>query len=287
VSRSRNELSIGEVARATGLSEATLRAWERRFGFPSPARGEGGQRRYAEPEIEQIERVLELRQRGVGLRTAIDRLQATGQGERSFFAALRARQPELAPIATRKRDLLRLCRAVEDESAARAERGLLFGAFQEERFYRQSERRWTELGRIAAHTFAFAQFHRTPRRRAKRPTLIPLAAEAPATREWALVCLAPEHAALLVAWEPPGRTAESDGEREFELLFSLRPVAVREAARAALAIAAPRAPEEAAAAEAALETMVDPVASAQLDLSAAITARTLASLSPTAPEQRR
>src|ERR1700759_1467530 len=31
-------LSIGDVVAATGVGEATLRAWERRFGFPSPRR---------------------------------------------------------------------------------------------------------------------------------------------------------------------------------------------------------------------------------------------------------
>ena len=30
-------LSIGDVVAATGVGEATLRAWERRFGFPLTA----------------------------------------------------------------------------------------------------------------------------------------------------------------------------------------------------------------------------------------------------------
>ena len=39
-STSENEafLSIGDVVTATGVGEATLRAWERRFGFPDPRR---------------------------------------------------------------------------------------------------------------------------------------------------------------------------------------------------------------------------------------------------------
>ena len=35
-------LSIGDVVAATGVGEATLRAWERRFGFPTPRREPSG-----------------------------------------------------------------------------------------------------------------------------------------------------------------------------------------------------------------------------------------------------
>jgi DNA-binding transcriptional MerR regulator len=275
MSRAELELSIGEAARETGLTVPTLRAWERRFGFPAPARGESGQRRYTAGEVERIRRVLDLRERGVGLGAAIARSQDASPSERSFFATLRERHPELAPIAARKPGVLRLTRAIEDESAARGERALLFGAFQQERFYRQGARRWAALEPTGAHTFVFAEFDRKPRRRAGGPALIRLDPSEPVTREWVLVCLAPEHAALLVAWEPPGRAARSDAERQFELLFTLRPEAVREAARVALAIAGPQAPAEVAAATAELEALVDPTAASQLDLSAAITARAL------------
>ncbi len=44
-----------------------------------------------------------------------------------------------------KRTLIALSHAIEDECAARAERPLLFGSFQRERFYRDSEPRWREL----------------------------------------------------------------------------------------------------------------------------------------------
>jgi DNA-binding transcriptional MerR regulator len=279
MSRSDKYLSIGEVSRATGLGEATLRAWERRFGFPAPVRAAGGQRRYNAAELERIERVLDFRERGVDLSTAIDRSRGVPASERSFFATLRERHPELAPIATRKRDVLRLSRAVEDESAARAEPHLLVGAFQQERFYRQSEPRWDALGLTAAHTLVLAEFDRKPRRRATGPTMVPLGPADPASREWVLICLAPEHAALIVAWEPPGRSAATDAKREFELLYTLKPEPVREGARIALALAADRAPAETVAAAASLDAMVDPTPTAQLDLSAAITARALATRS--------
>ncbi len=46
---------MGAVTRRTGIGEHTLRAWERRFGFPSPHRLESGHRRYP---VEQVQRLL-------------------------------------------------------------------------------------------------------------------------------------------------------------------------------------------------------------------------------------
>jgi len=46
---------MGAVTRRTGIGEHTLRAWERRFGFPLPVRLPSGHRRYT---TEQVRRVL-------------------------------------------------------------------------------------------------------------------------------------------------------------------------------------------------------------------------------------
>jgi DNA-binding transcriptional MerR regulator/methylmalonyl-CoA mutase cobalamin-binding subunit len=46
---------MGAVTRRTGLGEHTLRAWERRFGFPTPLRLPSGHRRY---DSEQVKRLL-------------------------------------------------------------------------------------------------------------------------------------------------------------------------------------------------------------------------------------
>ena len=37
-------VSIATVERETGLSKDTLRMWERRYGFPRPARDDNGER---------------------------------------------------------------------------------------------------------------------------------------------------------------------------------------------------------------------------------------------------
>lgn len=48
---------IGTLSRLTGFSPAVIRAWERRFRLLAPARGEGGQRLYGEPDLEALRRI--------------------------------------------------------------------------------------------------------------------------------------------------------------------------------------------------------------------------------------
>ncbi len=45
---------MGAVTRRTGISEHTLRAWERRFGFPKPVRLPSGHRRYTSDQVHQL-----------------------------------------------------------------------------------------------------------------------------------------------------------------------------------------------------------------------------------------
>ncbi|HEX8049841.1 MAG TPA: DICT sensory domain-containing protein [Solirubrobacterales bacterium] len=272
-----NPLSIGEVVRATGLTEATLRAWERRYDFPQPQREPSGHRRYEPDEVERIIRVLAERERGIALPIAIERARLAPAGVPSLFAQLRERRPGLQPMTIRKRHLTPLAHAIEEESAARAERALLIGSFQRERFYRQSEPRWRELSQGAECAFVFADFE-AAREPAGAPAELPISRSHPVSREWALICEAPEHGACMVAWEPPGRSAPGDPEREFELLLSVEPAVVREAAETATALAAPLAPDVAARARAYLEQPAPVATESQLRLSSAITARLLSSL---------
>jgi DNA-binding transcriptional MerR regulator/methylmalonyl-CoA mutase cobalamin-binding subunit len=46
--------SIRVASRLTGISSDTLRMWERRYGFPSPARNDSGIRVYSDGEIERL-----------------------------------------------------------------------------------------------------------------------------------------------------------------------------------------------------------------------------------------
>lgn len=58
-------LSIGAVAKATGIQPNTLRTWERRYGFPKPLRTEGGQRAYAASVVDHLLHVTQALERGL------------------------------------------------------------------------------------------------------------------------------------------------------------------------------------------------------------------------------
>lgn len=53
-------LSIAAVERDTGLSKDTLRVWERRYGFPCPARDSLGERAYPLEQVEKLRVVKRL-----------------------------------------------------------------------------------------------------------------------------------------------------------------------------------------------------------------------------------
>jgi len=55
---------IRVVARRTGLTPATIRAWERRYGAVEPARSEGGQRLYSDLDLERLDTLRHLTEMG-------------------------------------------------------------------------------------------------------------------------------------------------------------------------------------------------------------------------------
>ncbi len=77
-------MSIADVERDTGLGKDTLRAWERRYGFPRPQRDTQGERRYAPAQVEKlraIKRLIDAGHRPGRLVTrTLAQLQALGDG---------------------------------------------------------------------------------------------------------------------------------------------------------------------------------------------------------------
>ena len=230
-------LTIGEVARRTGVSVPRLRAWEARFGFPVPPRQASGHRRYGAADVAAIERVLREQESGRSLASAISMAQdAPGAPARSVFGGLRDRHPELPPHVLTARAMLAISRAIEDECLAAGGASLLAGCFQHERFYRRSERRWRDLARTTSTAIVFAE--RLPERsRSTSPVLVRLPASTALLREWAVVCDGPDVAAVLAGWERPGEGAP-DGDRRFEAVWTADPTVVRDAALVALSLAA-------------------------------------------------
>ena len=78
-------MSIGEVARRTGVTVPTLRAWERRYGVLVPVRTAGGHRRYREEDMRRVLAVLELTGQGWAVGAAAR--QVAGQGSAASSVA--------------------------------------------------------------------------------------------------------------------------------------------------------------------------------------------------------
>jgi len=230
-------LTIGELARRTGVAAATLRSWEARYGFPKPQRLPTGHRRYAERDVTRIEEVLRQRAAGLSLPAAIAQAgpghPAAGQ---SVFAVLRNRHPELQPQVLSKAALLALTRAIEDEYCARAEHAILFASFQRRNFFKISENRWRDLARTAEAVTVFADFT-GPAGGEGELRQIPVPAGAPLRREWLLVCEARDYPVGLAGWEFPGQDAVNDADRRFEVIWTLDPRPVRDAAYACAELA--------------------------------------------------
>lgn len=234
-------LTIGQLAERAGTQPGTLRMWESRYGFPRGQRLASGHRRYSDADLEHVRDVLTLRQTGLSLPAAIERVLAEPDAPGSIFAGLRRRLPELDAQPLPKRLLLPMSNAIEDEASARGAGGLLVGSFQRERFYRQSERRWRLLAAPTELSFVLADFDR-PHTAAGAPTEVPMDRRHPLAREWSLVWDAPEFAACLAARER-SRPEVADSERVFDAVWSVERVIVRQAAQAALELAREALPE--------------------------------------------
>ncbi|UJA21317.1 MerR family transcriptional regulator [Thermoleophilia bacterium SCSIO 60948] len=272
-----NNLSIADIAERTGVRESTLRMWERRYQFPEPRRLAGGHRRYSETDVESVRRVLAERDGGLTLSAAVERVTGANSLPRSLFAPLRETFPQLETSRMRKPMLLALTHAVEDESCARAESAVLFGAFQEERYYRAAARRWRDLAAVAEFGVAFADFDEFRPAEPGRAAEVPLEPGHPLTREWGLICQAADHSACLVAWEPPGQDGP-ESSRSFDVIWSVEPDVVRESARLASALVATSEPDFATELLSRIEAFPAAAAAGQLRLAAAVTRRMLADL---------
>ncbi len=231
-------LSIGELAAACGLPQATIRTWERRYGFPEAVREASGRRRYPPTAVERVRRVLTMRDQGLALEAAIARVRATGEqaaAETPHEALVRAGHG-LTPLTCRKRTMVALSRAIEDECALRMRGGLLFGLFQRRRFFVASRARWRDLAGVVDACVVFADFARL---RADRLLEVPLPDTEPASREWVIVAVSPPFSLAFCARElAASPAAVADHQRRFEAFWTTQPQAVLAAARSCLGLVA-------------------------------------------------
>ena len=57
--------NLGAVIRETGINADTLRAWERRYNLPQPARSEGGHRLYSQRDLQIIKWLIDQQEAGM------------------------------------------------------------------------------------------------------------------------------------------------------------------------------------------------------------------------------
>lgn len=62
--QSRPSLGISAAERETGLGKDTLRVWERRYGFPQPARDANGERLYPAEQVDRLKLIKRLMDQG-------------------------------------------------------------------------------------------------------------------------------------------------------------------------------------------------------------------------------
>lgn len=75
---------ISTVSRLTGVNTVTLRAWERRYGLIDPVRAESGHRMYTRRDIDLVNRVVGLIEKGMRIGQVREELEAQGLGTASL-----------------------------------------------------------------------------------------------------------------------------------------------------------------------------------------------------------
>jgi DNA-binding transcriptional MerR regulator len=73
-------LTLKAVSQRTGVPAATLRTWERRYGFLRPLRSPGGYRLYGEEEIARIQQVKYLLDQGIRIGAAMEAVAGATAG---------------------------------------------------------------------------------------------------------------------------------------------------------------------------------------------------------------
>lgn len=74
-------LSVSAVAARTGISVATLRVWQSRYGMAPSLTTPGGHRRYTPGDVARLERVLALRAEGLTTSEAVQAVLAASRSE--------------------------------------------------------------------------------------------------------------------------------------------------------------------------------------------------------------
>lgn len=122
-------LTIAAVEQATGIARATLRIWERRYGFPNPGRDERDERSYAPDEVDKLRLIAGLMERGHRpgrlVKLPIAQLEAMQRAGASSGPAVASDDPVLHAI--RRHDTLGLFLHLQGEVLRQGLAGFVTG----------------------------------------------------------------------------------------------------------------------------------------------------------------
>jgi DNA-binding transcriptional MerR regulator/methylmalonyl-CoA mutase cobalamin-binding subunit len=116
------KLRIANVAELTGVPEPTLRAWERRYGVPTPARTPSGYRLYGPAEIEQVREMRLLVDNGVSAAEAA----RTIRERPTNGAATQVEATDRDPYALTRQAIVGAIKRFDDDALDLHLRSLLF-----------------------------------------------------------------------------------------------------------------------------------------------------------------
>jgi DNA-binding transcriptional MerR regulator len=83
--------NLKAVIKEVGLSPATLRAWERRYGLVKPQRSPGGHRLYSRQDIEVLKWLVERQNEGLSISSAVEMWKTINEGDQNIAPQIHAR----------------------------------------------------------------------------------------------------------------------------------------------------------------------------------------------------
>ena len=152
---------IQSVAEMTGVSAATLRAWERRYGIPTPQRTASAYRLYSDRDVEMIRRVRELGENGIAPAQAVQMIQVIhGDREGGVQLALAGRTHAANTVDPAVQDILAGVQRLDIERIEAAVRHAMYSTSSSTLFERVFGPVLTEIGdRWSAGTLSIGQEH--------------------------------------------------------------------------------------------------------------------------------
>jgi DNA-binding transcriptional MerR regulator len=119
--------NLKAVVRQTGIKPDTLRAWERRYGLPTPARSTGGHRLYSQHDIDTINWLAARQHEGLSIKRAVEQwrqIEAEGDDPLRMVTAFVTPKAAASPLYSggetlrqMREDWLDACLAYNEQQA--------------------------------------------------------------------------------------------------------------------------------------------------------------------------